>query len=119
MFVTKDLRTIVCKQLNASDFEVEYSLEVKSLYNTAKGYPDTKYSPFIESTGFYDRKPSKGNCFTLIGPMDRHGRQKLNVICESALEAHKWIEYVELLRKRKKMKKEKKKLGQTMFNEKI
>lgn len=37
-------------------------------------------------------------CFSIIGPVTRHGRKNLHFICDTAVECERWLSYIQLMR---------------------
>jgi len=98
-FLTRDMKTFVCKEPKKAKVLQDYAVRVKKIYELiGPGYEDVSTNPYIKATGFFERKPVKNLCFSIVGPVTRHGRKNLYFICDTALEATKWIEYIEMIR---------------------
>ena len=98
-FLTRDMVTFVCKEPKKAKVLQDFACKVNKIYDVTLGYnKNNSKSPFVKATGFFERKPDPNLCFSIIGPVNRHGRANLNFICDTSLEASKWVEYIELVR---------------------
>jgi hypothetical protein len=115
-FLTRDMKTFVCKEPRKAKVLEDYVVRAKNIKDLIEGYQDTSDSPFIESKGFFERsiflnlinpEPDEACCFQIIGPVSRYGRKNLYFICDTPLEANRWVEYIELIREYHRRQKEK------------
>lgn len=98
-FLTRDMKTFVCKEPKKAKVLQDFACKVSKIYDVTKEYKKSDtHSPFVKSCGFFERKPDENLCFTITGPVSRHGRANLYMICDTPLEATKWVEYIELAR---------------------
>lgn len=107
LFTSKDCKTISYKEQGKPDDQVLCSMKIKEIFNFAKGYQNVDISPFVKASK-NDKLPTKSRCFTLIGAFSENARNHMHIICENSTDAQMWIQNIELLRKRKRLKQQKK-----------
>merc|ERR1712146_299242 len=107
-FLTRDMKTFVCKEPKKAKVLQDFACKVSKIYDVTKEYKkNDSHSPFVKSTGFFERKPDPDLCFTIVGPVSRHGRANLYMICDTTLECSKWVEYIELAREQDRVNRQK------------
>jgi hypothetical protein len=54
-FLTRDMKTFVCKEPRKAKVLEDYVVRAKNIKDVIEGYQDTSDSPFIGSKGFFER----------------------------------------------------------------
>merc|ERR1711874_602248 len=69
-FLTRDMNTFVCKEPKKQKVLQDFACKVSKIYDVTKEYKKSdKNSPYVKSTGFFERCPDPNLCFTIIGPV--------------------------------------------------
>lgn len=103
LFTSKDCKTISYKVPETPNDQVLCTIQIKKIFNMPKGYHNTDISPFVKASK-NDKPPAKSHCFTLIGPFTNTGRNHMHIICENSMDAQKWTQNIELVRKRHRLR---------------
>jgi hypothetical protein len=97
-----DLNKISCKKPGKNlPPKPKYVIETNQIKRIIQGY-GTK--SFEKHTGLFKKRmillivaPPPEKCFSIIGPTTVDGEKSFNIECETPEEAHKWMEYLEIV----------------------
>lgn len=103
---SKDLDQCYCKRPNERKVKQKYVMPTNAIKDIKRGY-DTKNKedPFVKGTGFFGKKPEPELCFSLFGPTTKDGQKNFHFRCEDEEEREKFVEWIDLVKRSKKIKK--------------
>ena len=97
-FLTRDMKSFCCKEPKKAKVLQDYAVAVKKIHDVFTQYEVNNESSFVKATGMFERKPAQELTFTIIGPVTRHGRKNLYMICDKPGENDLWVEYINMIR---------------------
>jgi len=103
---SKDLDQCYCKRPNERKVKQKYVMPTNAIKDIKRGYdPKNKDDPFVKGTGFFGKKPEPELCFSLFGPTTKDGNKNFHFRCEDEEEREKFVEWIDLVKRSKKIKK--------------